>query len=131
MRRSLAAALMLLAAPAAASADCADGAMAWDRSELYFGLSRDGGEITRPEFAEFLDQEVTPRFPDGMTVVTAQGRWRSSEGRMVQENSMMVILLHPPETGAETRIEEIREAYKAQFDQQSVMLVSGSDCVSF
>ncbi|MEO0679772.1 MAG: DUF3574 domain-containing protein [Pseudomonadota bacterium] len=131
MRQTLAAAALLFAAPAAALAQCAEGAMAWDRSELYFGLSRAGAEISPEEFTGFLDAEVTPRFPDGMTVVTAQGRWRSPEGRMVQENSMMVILLHPPETGAEARIEDIREAYKAQFDQQSVMLVSGSDCVSF
>ena len=130
MRRfALAAALTVL--PSLAAAQCAEGAMLWDRSELYFGLSRAGGGITAPEFTGFLDEEVTPRFPDGMTVLTAQGRWRNGEGEIIKEDSMMVILLHPPGGDAPGRIAEIREAYKARFDQQSVMLVSGQDCVSF
>lgn len=130
MRSTLLAAA-LVAVPSLAAAQCAEGAMLWDRSELYFGLTRDGGTISAPEFTGFLDAEVTPRFPDGMTVLTAQGRWRNGDGVIIKEDSMMVILLHPPGGDAPGRIAEIREAYKAQFDQQSVMLVSGQDCVSF
>src|SRR5215207_3250304 len=38
------------------------------RTELFFGSSRpDGSMVTEAQFTQFLDQEITPRFPDGLT----------------------------------------------------------------
>ena len=110
---------------------CADGAMLWDRTELYFGLSKPDGVIGEDEFAAFMDREVTPRFPDGLTMMTARGQWRNDAGEVLKEVSRMVILLHPRDDGVSARIEEVRSAYKAEFEQQSVLLVTGSNCVSF
>ena len=40
------------------------------KTELYFGLSRPGGaeKVSAEEWRGFLDNFVTPRFPDGLTV---------------------------------------------------------------
>src|SRR5262245_35074003 len=37
----------------------------WARTELYFGSARpDGSVVTEEEFRKFLNEEITPRFPD-------------------------------------------------------------------
>src|SRR5262245_66552116 len=57
---------------------------AWVRTELYFGLSippgADGspaGRVTDEEWQRFVDEEISPRFPDGLTIQEAGGQWRS------------------------------------------------------
>ena len=93
------------------------------RTELYFGSSRPGGEVTEAEFKEFLDQCVTPRFPDGLTLLTGFGQFRGSNGVIAQERSMLLILLYPVLAWRESSvlIEEIRDAYKRIFQQESVL----------
>jgi hypothetical protein len=42
----------------------------WNRTELYFGSGKpDGSSVTEKEFRAFVDKEVTPRFPDGLTLL--------------------------------------------------------------
>jgi Protein of unknown function (DUF3574) len=49
------------------------------RTELFFGPSKPEGEVTEEEFQPFLAQHVTPRFPDGLTVVTGLGLFGENE----------------------------------------------------
>jgi hypothetical protein len=94
------------------------------RTELYFGSAKpDGTAVTEAEFKEFLDQCVTPRFPDGLTLLTGLGQFRGSNGVIVQERSMLLILLYPVQARRESSIlvEEIRDAYKRIFLQESVL----------
>jgi hypothetical protein len=101
----------------------------WVQSELYFGAVGD------EEWDRFLDEEVTPRFPDGLTVLTGYGQWRNSAGEITQEDSIVLIILYPLDSYAESsqKLQEIREEYKAQFDQESVLRVDSTEavCVSF
>lgn len=105
----------------------------WNRTELYFGSSKpDGTEVTEAQFKQFLDQEVTPRFPDGLTVLTGYGQFRNSAQVIIQERSTELILLYPlqmPE--ANRKIQEIRESYKRAFQQESVLRVDSLATVSF
>jgi hypothetical protein len=106
----------------------------WARSELYFGTSKpDGTEVSDDEFKKFLDEEVTPRFPDGLTLLTGFGQFRNSRGVIVQERSKLLIILYPlsDATGASDRLEAIRAAYKAAFQQESVLRVDSRAGVSF
>lgn len=120
------------AAPSAAQLGCASGAENWSRTELYFGLSRSGGPaISDADFQGFVDREVTPRFPDGLTLFSAAGQWRGEDGIVVREGSKMLVLLHPGTPDADRELDQIREAYKAQFEQESVLRVDGASCVSF
>jgi len=40
----------------------------YSRTELYFGLSKSNGVVTEEEFQNFINTEVTPRFPNGLTL---------------------------------------------------------------
>jgi Protein of unknown function (DUF3574) len=93
------------------------------RTELVFGLARAGGEVTEAEFKQFLEQCVTPQFPDGFTVLPGFGRFRGADGMTIEERSMLLILLYPDDVRRENskKIEEIRDAYKEVFGQESVL----------
>jgi hypothetical protein len=133
--RSLAALLLVLAAgaPAGAQLACSTPQKAQQVVDLLFG--RKIGEraiVTEAQFVRFVDSEITPRFPDGLTVFTAYGQWRDPErNRIVREPSKVVTIVLPgkPEDG--DRLTEIIEAYKKRFKQQSVGMVLRPACVSF
>jgi hypothetical protein len=102
------------------------------RVDLFFGLQRqDGTLIGEAEWGAFLDKEVTPRFPDGLSVFTARGQWRHDTGRIAHETSKMLVILYQPSPESEAAIEAIRVAYKEGFDQESVMRLDSGSCVSF
>jgi hypothetical protein len=104
------------------------GAMPFVRSELYFGTARPDGVVTEVEFREFVDQHVTPRFPDGLTLIKGDGQFRSEGSLVIKEQSFVLILFYPYGTRDEClrRIERIRSLYKQEFDQQSVVRVDDS-----
>ena len=117
----------LVAAPS-----CRAGAAPYARLELLFGLGRQrSGEISEGEWRAFLEMEVTPRFPAGLTVLAANGQWRSPSGLMIKEPSRMLVIWYRQEATSEAAIEAIRGAYKARFGQESVLRVDGASCVSF
>jgi hypothetical protein len=105
----------------------------WARTELFFGTNRpDGTVVTDIKFKSFLDQHVTPRFPDGLTLLSGQGQFKNSNGMIIQEKSKVLILLYPlDDTEASNRIEAIRTAYKLAFQQESVLRVDSRAGVSF
>ena len=108
----------------------------WVRTELFFGTSKpDGTEITEAEWQAFLDEEITPRFPDGLTVLSGSGQWQGDDEEIVQERSKIVILLYPREAVEESNaeIEDIRAAYEQAFEQESVLRADDDRpvCTSF
>jgi hypothetical protein len=112
------------------------GAEPWVRTELFFGLAKpDGTAITDAEWHAFLDTEITPRFPDGLTILDGAGQWQGEDDEIVQEASKIVILLYPREAIAESNgeIEDIRAAYERTFQQESVLRADDDRpvCASF
>jgi hypothetical protein len=105
----------------------------WGRTELYFGSNKpDGTVVTEQEFKQFLDTEITSRFPDGLTLLTGFGQFKNSQGVIVQERSMVLILLYPLQrSDANQKIEEIRRLYNQMFQQESVLRVDSLAKVSF
>ena len=94
------------------------------RTELFFGFAKpDGSVVTEEEFQQFLDQKITPRFPEGITLLTGLGQFRGFNGVIIQEHSMLLILFYPAhERRSRSKdIEEIRQAYKETFQQESVL----------
>jgi hypothetical protein len=103
----------------------------WTRTELFFGLARPKGpDITDDEWQRFVDTEVTPRFPDGLTVIPTTGQWGTPAG-VVRERSRVLVLLHKPTKDSEVAIETIRQQYKKQFGQDSVLRTDSYQRVSF
>ena len=101
------------------------GSLPFVRTELYFGTAKPGGVVSEAEFLDFVDRHVTPRFPDGLTLIKGDGQFRSDGNNIVKEQSFVLILLYPHDTRDEglRRIERIRTLYKDEFDQQSVVRV--------
>jgi hypothetical protein len=100
--------------------------------ELLFG--RDIGDrlgVSDDDFHQFLDSELTPRFPNGLTVLDAAGQWRSPSGQAVREPSKLVILALPGAAGGEDKIDAVRVAYKTRFAQEAVLVVTHPVCLGF
>jgi hypothetical protein len=111
---------------------CQGTSQAMSRLEMLFGTARPNGPpISDAEWASFVDSEVTPRFPAGLTVLRGPGQWRGQDGAVVKEESRILVVWHEPSRKSEADIEAVRSAYKMQFEQESVMRVEGMSCVSF
>ena len=111
---------------------CPDGTDHLVRYELFMGRSNSGGEVVNDAAWEgYLRETVTPRFPDGLTALDAQGQWRDSEGAVQRERSKVLVILTLPGDDAMARIDEIIEEYKGRFSQESVLLVVEDACVAF
>ena len=126
--RGVAAALLLLLAAGCAGAGPAlevlPGSQAVVRSELVFGrLKPDGSVVTDGEWRTFVDEQVTPRFPDGFTVLDVLGQYRARDGRIQAEPSKILLIVHGLDTRPRAAIQEIRDAYRRLFQQESVLLI--------
>lgn len=101
-------------------------------AELIFGRNiAGGGYVGDADWTQFIDTEVTPRFPDGLSVFDAQGQWRGPGGALVREPSKLLLIVIKGTEDDEAKLEAIRAAYKTRFKQQSVLLIERRECVSF
>lgn len=100
------------------------------RTELYFGTARPDNQppVSEAEFQSFLDNNITPAFPDGLTLLKGLGQFRGANDVAIEEDSFLVILLYPAEARRESsaKIEQIRKDYKEAFQQESVL--RSDDC---
>ena len=123
-----------LAAPGsrADAPPCPAGTERYAEYRLFFGRNREGVEVVSDaEWRGFLAQEVTPRFPAGLTVFDAAGQWRDPSGFIERERSKMLLVLAAPGAEGLRRTEEIAEVYKRVFDQGAVLRTAGTTCASF
>jgi hypothetical protein len=121
-------------APAAAQPfACAAPQAAMMEVELMFGRHVAGRlGVTEARFADFVAREVTPRFPDGLTIVDAAGQWRDAKTRrVVREPSKMVRIVVPAAAETDQKIDRIVAAYKARFRQDAVGVLMRPVCASF
>jgi hypothetical protein len=111
---------------------CGDGERPAVAELLYLGLSIPGGGAVSPdEWADFLRDVVTPRFPDGLTAWHAQGQWRSDAGQVVREASMALSLVHGGSAAEDDKVRLVMAAYKERFRQEAVLRGRSAVCVSF
>jgi len=118
----------------------------WLRTELYFALRRVdragepvaeielGGRtaLSDADWQGFLDEVVTPRFPEGLSVFDAYGQWkRREDGRVFGLVSKVLVVLHPASPEAEARVEAVRAEFLARTGQESVLRGSQPINVSF
>jgi Protein of unknown function (DUF3574) len=60
-----------------------------------------------------------------------RGQYLGPTGRLWREPTKILALMYPPDPSKSTAIDQIRSAYKAAFQQESVMRVDGTTCVAF
>jgi hypothetical protein len=103
----------------------------WTRTELCFGLSRPDRSIVPDEqWQAFINEQIVPRFPQGFTVVPAEGRW-FQDGQTRTEPSRIVVILHPKSSQSDLKIDEIARAYARQFNQDAVLRADAMSRVTF
>ena len=100
--------------------------------DLLFGRNI-GGKlgVTDKRWTAFLAREVTPRFPDGLTVFDAYGQWRDEKRKTIAREPSKVVRIITTDAEAQAKIDAIVEAYKRRFRQQSVGVAMRPACVSF
>lgn len=107
----------------------------WVDTKLYFGLGpaeHPEQGVSEAEWRLFLDEQVTPRFPAGMSVVDVYGQWQGKNQRALERlRSKMLIIDYPDTAENRARIEAIRSAWKQKTGDQSVMRVTEPADVSF
>ena len=113
--------------------DCLGGQRPTQVAELMFGRnigSRIG--VREDDFGRFVDREIMSRFPNGLTVFNAAGQWREkASDKIVREPSKIVQIVLPGQVDDIARLNQIVEAYKRRFKQQSVVMIVRPACVSF
>ncbi|HEX9201581.1 MAG TPA: DUF3574 domain-containing protein [Acidobacteriaceae bacterium] len=107
----------------------------WVDTRLYFGLGpADVPDKGVPEAAwrDFLDKEVTPRFPAGLSVIDVYGQWQGKQQKTPERiRTKLLIIDYPATPENAARIEAIRVAWKQKTGDQSVMKVTEPADVSF
>jgi hypothetical protein len=86
------------------------------------------GMVSAAQWQQFVDSEVTPRFPDGFTVLTTMGQWRASNGMITRETGHELVIVFSPAAAAAQKLDAIRTAYKQRFMQDSVLLAESPAC---
>lgn len=115
-----------------ASMQTAAAGQGWTADRLYLGRAmQGGGTVSDSAWAAFLAEVVTPRFPDGLTVLRGEGQWRDEGGAVVRESSFVLEIFHPGGAEADRALEQIAAEYKRRFRQESVMRVRTRAQVEF
>ena len=95
---------------------------------LYFGRDKPGGMVSEAEWATFLAQEVTPRFPDGLSVINVAGQSRAASGPVERERTKLLIVVVFDAPAHRAKIQAIVEAYNRRFSQIAVFQVEHAVC---
>jgi hypothetical protein len=134
VRRWLALAALAWLAACTAPDPCRDvGARQALVATLLFSLDVPGrGAVTNEQWAAFMRDVVTPRFPDGLTVLDGSGQWRDpATGRIAAEPSRVVIIATRDAASAPGKLHEIADDYREKFRQQSVGILLSPTCAAF
>ena len=124
--------MVMAACAETARSPCPEGTDHFVKYELFMGRNSQSGEVVDDAaWTTFLEDSVTPRFPDGLTVLDAQGQWRDSEGLVRKERSKLLVILVPPGDDGMRLIGEVSDEYKRRFSQESVLRVVYDACVTF
>ncbi|HEY1503686.1 MAG TPA: DUF3574 domain-containing protein [Stellaceae bacterium] len=102
-------------------------------AQIFFGRDIAGrGPLTDAEWDAFAARAITPQFPDGFTVMDGTGQWYDqASGKLIHEPSKILLVVADPESDLRTRIGSVINAYRAQFKQRSVGVITSEACAAF
>jgi len=107
----------------------------WVDTRLYFGLGpadQPQQGVSEQAWREFLDREVTSRFPDGLSVIDVYGQWQDARQTNPERLRSRLLVIDYPDTPANrAKVEAIRAAWKRRTGDQSVLRVTQPADVSF
>ena len=102
-------------------------------AQLFFGRDVDGrGPVTKEEWSDFAAKVIAEDFPDGFTVTDGEGAWFNPKTKsMTHEDSKIVLIVTKQSPGVAAKLARVMDAYKRQFHQQSVGVVTRQVCAAF
>lgn len=98
---------------------------------LHFGMHTPDGALSDADWTRFVDDEITPRFPDGFTVLDARGQWRGPDGRIEREPSRVVEIVHGDDVHSRDAVRTLVGLYKSRYRQESVLRVRSQALACF
>ncbi len=126
------AALLTLAActpPQMASSSCAAPLKPALEVDLYFGGDAGNGRaVSEAEWAAFMAEEVTPRFPDGLSVLDVAGQYREPSGRMVRERTKLLVVVVFDAPAHRPKVQAVVDAYNRRHSQNNVFRTEHMVC---
>jgi hypothetical protein len=126
-------AMLILSRATHAQLTCPANAKSQSVVELMFGRKiGDRIGVSNAAWSRFVDREITPRFPEGLTVVDASGQWRDTKtGGVVREPSKIVTIVLTDPDKQQASLDAVIGAYKKKFRQQAVAVILRPACISF
>lgn len=93
--------------------------------KLYFGMTKGTDkEIMNEDFMDFVDECITSRFPDGLTIINGYGQWLNKDGRIIREKcKVLILIVELWDDITQGNVYDIRNEYCEQFQQESVIIV--------
>lgn len=82
---------------------------------MHFGMGLGTNAITPELFTQFIDKQVMPRFPEGLTVTVARGQWNSPQVGVIREKTAIVDIQGDGSEECKEKIKAIAEAYTKRF----------------
>ena len=108
---------------------CPAGQATLRTAQLFLG-AKDAGALNDRDLRRFVEQEVTPRFPDGVTVVDGGDQWKGSENKMIRDAAKVVLVVLPAGGDTHRKVEAVRTAYRSKFKQNPVVVLPPPACTT-
>lgn len=113
------------------ASSCPVGQISQQTAQLYFGgMYGPASKVSEVQFRKYVDEELTPRFPDGLTVLDGGHQWRGEENKAIREAAKVVLIVLPKTHAAQSRIDAARSAYWSRFHQDAMVEVMPPACVA-
>lgn len=98
-------------------------------AQLFLGGQAGSAAVPESDLRAFVDREITPRFPAGVTVLDGGGQWRGAENQLIRQAQKVVLIVLPARGNTHDRLQAIRAAYRAKFRLESVVVTQAA-CVA-
>ncbi len=91
-----------------------------------------GGTVTAQQWNAFLRKTVTPLFPEGLTVYSTYGQYQNPTTKVITREPSKDVFVDGVDTpNLRNRVTKVANAWKKQFNQQSVGIVTSTECMVF
>lgn len=102
------------------------------KTEIYFGRNVPGGhEVGRQEWNDFLARVVTKQFPKGLTVLSAYGQMQHADGKIEEQDSLVLVIVTPNDPAVDKEVGEVIDAFRAKFGKAQVMVLRSAVTAQF
>jgi hypothetical protein len=101
-------------------------------AQLFFGRDvADSAPVSDAQWSDFVSGVIARNFPDGFTVTDGDGEWRDPKSLKVVHEPSKILLVAAKPSGLKEKLQDVIDAYKTRFHQQSVGVITREVCAAF